>query len=112
MKRAAIWTTVLVASIAGWTVIASYLFVSMAGISGLLERPWLAWWLYVANSPDAWTVMLLVASGAVPLVLAAGIAYRFRMFFGVRPPGLYGNSKWATERDMADSGIVTSRKPL
>ena len=68
MKRVPVAAGVLVGGVAGWTVAASYLFVQFGGLGGKLERPWLAWWLYAANSPDGWTVALLAASAALPLV--------------------------------------------
>ena len=61
--------------LAGWTVAASYLFVQLAGLGGKLARPWLAWWLYASNSPDGWTVTLLAASAALPLVLVAAATF-------------------------------------
>jgi hypothetical protein len=114
MKRAALVAAVLVGSIIGWTVVASYLFVTVAGLSGKLDHPWLAWWLYAANGPDGWTVALLAASGVVPPVLVAGVAYRLRMFSGRRfngglPRPLYGNSTWATDAEMRAGGIKQVR---
>ena len=68
MKRVPVAAGVLLGGFAGWTVAASFLFVQFGGLGGKLDQPWLAWWLYAVSSPDGWTVALLAASAALPLV--------------------------------------------
>jgi hypothetical protein len=105
----------VVAGLVGWFLAASYLFVAMAELQGLLDRPWLAWWLYAANSPDGWTWTLLAMSGALPLVLVAAGAFAvwrlLRRTHEVLRRPLYGDSQWASEPEMLSAGIKQSRSP-
>lgn len=119
MRRTLAIGSSIVAGLAGWTVIASYLFVAVAGLSGMLERPWLAWWLYAANSPDGWTTALLVVAAALPLAIVVGAAYRLNLlrfipgwFARPAPQALYGDSRFATEADQRKGGISQSRSPF
>jgi hypothetical protein len=112
MRRAAVVAigTAVGAGLIGWSVAASYLFVAMAGLSGLLERPWLAWWLYAANTPDGWTVALLAVSASLPLAFAAAWRLTGGFYRSVRP--LYGASEWASDADQQSASIKQSRSPF
>jgi hypothetical protein len=118
MRRVAVVAiaTAVGAGLTGWFIAASYLFVATAGLSGLLARPWLAWWLYATNSPDGWTVTLLAASGAIPLVFVAGGAvavWRVRSAFRrAFPRPLYGDSAWASEAEQRQGSITQTRTPF
>ena len=107
---------VLAVALAGWTAAASYLFVQFGGLGGKLARPWLAWWLYASNSPDGWTVTLLAASAALPLVLVAAATFaiwRLRSAYDrTFPRPLYGDSTWATDSEKQSAGIKQSRSPF
>lgn len=109
MRRAAVWSCVGVGGLAAWLLAASCLFVHFGGLSGMLGRPWMAWWDYAANSPDGWTATLLAASGVLPLVLMAGVAlaaWRLRRRFpGALGRPLYGDSQWATDAEMRAGGL-------
>lgn len=117
MRRVAVVAIAIAggAGLSGWFIAASYLFVAMAGLSGMLERPWLAWWLYATNTPDGWTVALLAVSASLPLAFAAGITlatWRLTRGFysSVRP--LYGASEWASDADQQSASIKQSRSPF
>ena len=74
-------------------------------------------WITIATTTSIyawryWLTLLMLAGSALIPTLAAVLAMSWHGAVRGLAPGLYGNSKWATERNMADSGIVTSRKPL
>lgn len=74
------------------------------------------WWTY-RNHPALGDVISSSAWLATEITAGAALfgfiqCWRLIAAFRSQSPGLYGNSKWATERNMADSGIVTSRRPL
>src|SRR5271156_5263750 len=77
------------------------------GLGGKWDQRGLSWWLYAVSSPDGWTVALLAAAAALPLVLAAGIALAAwqltRGFYSSVKP-LYGASAWASEAEMLSAG--------
>ena len=114
-RRAGKPAAIALCAVAGWSVVASYLFVTMAGLSGLLARPWLAWWLYAANSSDGWTVTLLAVSGALPMAAAAAAVWRLRAVYRrafPRTAPLYGDSSWASEADQRQSSIKQTSSPF
>lgn len=97
-----------------WEVAASYLFLWMAGLHGLVAQPWMAWWTYCDSGyHDFWTRLYLILSAAgpiVPLVIAAVIAARIYRARANRLPPLYGDSRFATDSDMRAGGVGRSRK--
>jgi hypothetical protein len=103
------------AAIAVWSVGASWVFVVLGRLDGQLDDPWIAWWDYAIAGPDGWTTLLLIVSGAVPLLVVGTVIFglwrlrracrRFR-----RP--LYGDSTWASDADMRDGGIQSSGSPF
>lgn len=60
--------------------------------------------VYLTFDVWVWTSGVLLFLSAISPLLTG----RFKR----SAQSLYGNSKWATKRNMADSGIVTSRKPM
>src|SRR5450432_522697 len=60
---------------AAWLVAASYLFLALAGLSGRVDRPWMAWWLYLNSGySDIWTRAYLILAALLPIIIAAVLA--------------------------------------
>ena len=106
---------VLLGGFAGWTAAASSLFVQFGGLGGKLDQPWLAWWLYAVNSPDGWTVALLAASAALPLVFVAAATFaiwRLRSAYDrTFPRPLMGTAR-GPDSEKQSAGIKQSRSPF
>jgi type IV secretion system protein VirD4 len=108
---------------AAWLVAASYLFLALAGLSGRVDRPWMAWWLYLNSGySDIWTRAYLILAALLPILIAAVLAvlvYRTCQLRRVRrrlvrlprqpelkglEPGVtdnHGHSAWATPGHLA-----------
>ncbi len=115
--RWAVWPAGVALGACAWVVGASFIYCHLSHQMAAFVWPF-DQWITIATTTSiyAWrywlTLLVLAGSALIPTlaaVVAVTMAWRFSRSVS---PGLYGNSKWATERDMANSGIVTSRKPL
>ncbi len=97
-----------------WMMVASYLFLWMAGLQGRVSQPEIAWWTYVDSGyDDIWTRIYLVASAilpVVPLIIVVLISVRFYSIHYNRQAPIYGDSKTASARDMRLGGIARSKR--
>jgi type IV secretion system protein VirD4 len=70
--RIALCAGALIAAIGAWTVMASRLFVWIAGLSGYFPSPWTTWWRYAMHARVAGlTLLYLIGSGiaaALPIL--------------------------------------------
>jgi hypothetical protein len=104
MRAAAIGITALAAALVAWLVTASYIFVAIGRLD--IDQPWLAWWLYATDQPDAWTLLLLAVSAIIPpFVMGAVLTALWRLIGNRLRRPLYGNSAWATDAEMRSCGI-------
>jgi hypothetical protein len=103
------------AAIAVWSIEASWVFVALGRLDGQLDDPSIAWWDYAIAGPDGWTMLLLIISGAVPLLIVGTVIFGLRRMTRAcrrfRRP-LYGDSTWASDLDMRDGGIRSSGSPF
>ncbi len=97
-----------------WMMVASYLFLWMAGLQGRVSQPEIAWWTYVNSGyDDIWTRIYLMSSASlpvIPLIIVVLISARFYNIHYNRPAPIYGNSEAATARDMKLGGIARSKR--
>ncbi len=115
--RLAAWPVGVALGAYVWVVSASFIYCHLSHQMAAFVWPF-DQWITIATTASiyAWrywlTLLVLAGSALIPTlaaVLAVTGAWRCSRSTGTP---LYGDSKWATERDMTERGIVTSRKPL
>lgn len=112
----------IVGCVVAVSVIASFIFLWLTDLYGLVSQPWLAWWnhflfyrpmsMFIASS-----LVESAMSVIVPLAIIGKLIYYYRVgpaVYQQTAPGksLYGNSKFASTSDMKAGGIRKSKSPF
>jgi type IV secretory pathway TraG/TraD family ATPase VirD4 len=108
VTRVFTWMALIALAAAVWLVAASYLFLSLRGLSGMVEEPWKAWWVYKQSDySDIRTRGYLALSAVVAAaILLAVVSTTVRVRgFGAARRKLYGDSTWAQRREMQKGGV-------
>lgn len=103
-------------AIAAWTILASQLFVWLAGLSAHFPSPRIEWWRY-ARQPhiDGSTLAYLFASGIIaglPILAVSGLFAAVILQVMKKSRSLYGSTAWANEKEMTGAEIRTDRSPF
>jgi hypothetical protein len=109
--RLPLWLWVLIgveAALAVFTVAASLVFVSLAGLWGAYPYPFVAWpvYLWYEGGDPATRLWLIVSAGlviALALTCAGGFVYRRYQTRGECP--LYGTTEWASRAERERGGF-------
>lgn len=112
----------IIGCVAAVSVIASFVFLWLTDLYGLVSQPWLAWWnhllfyrpmsLFIASS-----LIESAMSVIAPLAIIGKLIHCYRVgptVYQQTTPGksLYGNSKFASTGDMKAGGIRKSKSPF
>jgi hypothetical protein len=101
------------AALAAWEVAASAIYCNLIGRPEAFTAPWAQWLIVAPHWRANWFITLAVVASAVgpllPFVAVAAIVYRCKAGRSGRQ-ALYGNSSWASRRDLARNGISTDRR--
>ena len=102
----------IVAGGLAWTVLASFLYCQAAGKPQLFVFPYAQFFSVVPYwNYSRWMEVLVIGSAAfaaMPIALVALVIYQ-RSSSG---SAVYGNTEWATRRQMKANRIATTRRPF
>jgi hypothetical protein len=110
-----LWLWVLIgieSALVAFTLAASLVFVSIAGLWGAYPYPFVAWpvYLWYEGGDPATRLWLIVSAGlvmALALTCAGGVVYRRFQVRGECP--LFGSTKWADAEDRERGGFRETR---
>lgn len=116
MNPIALTLAVIAFAITAWTAAASALLCKMAGTMGGFRFPWNQWWTCLWWFGKNWWSTTIVIVAAIPptiVLIVFGISiYSLVRSLLRRRQALFGQQRWADDKDLERGGVTTREKLL